>query len=664
MADREIKLDLLATDKTGPATRKAAENLDDVADAADRASDANETLSDKAGNAAKSAEELGDSTEDTSKKTDDFGKKSSSTADHVAKLSKEIESTEGQLKQLHREFAATDDAAQRIDLSRTIRKTEGDLRRLNKSHGVLAALLPSPAEIVQETAKVGKAVGEGVTESTESAMEGLSKAITPVLVGVGIAAAPLIGAAISAAIIGGAGVGGVIGGALLASKDPRVQAAGKELGSSLLNRLEIRANVFVDPVLAGIKQIEAGFDGASDDIGRIFANTSKFVQPLTAGVVSFLQHVTHGIADLTDSAGPVIDVISHGIDGLGQAIEGVFEDLKDNGVDAAVALDSVFKTLEVTIMAVGGAINLLTETYGFLAQVGAFGQDAAQQYAVLSANAKIAAAATDDVADSTISLQEAGEGVSGVLTKMVDGMDAATKSGYGQRDAILALNSVLRAQTDPVFALLDAQGRLRQATEDATKATREHGRNSDEAKEALRREASAILEVQGRAGELGDAFNGKLTPALRQTLRDGGLTERQIRDLEKQFAAAKKSGDKFAKDYNATATLRVRVFGLAAANAALATAQALSGYRAAGGPVKAGHAYVVGEHRAEVFVPDRDGTIVPSVDQYSATGGGGRSGGGGALAARVTFDVTGGESRLKAMVREWINNGDIALTAG
>lgn len=46
-----------------------------------------------------------------------------------------------------------------------------------------------------------------------------------------------------------------------------------------------------------------------------------------------------------------------------------------------------------------------------------------------------------------------------------------------------------------------------------------------------------------------------------------------------------------------------------------------AGFRALGGPVSAGHAYVVGERRPELFVPDRDGTIVPSVPQAQAAGG-------------------------------------------
>lgn len=53
-----------------------------------------------------------------------------------------------------------------------------------------------------------------------------------------------------------------------------------------------------------------------------------------------------------------------------------------------------------------------------------------------------------------------------------------------------------------------------------------------------------------------------------------------------------------------------------------AAGSAFDGYRAAGGPVRRGRAYVVGEHRAEVFEPGEDGYVYPSVDSYEHGRGG------------------------------------------
>lgn len=61
--------------------------------------------------------------------------------------------------------------------------------------------------------------------------------------------------------------------------------------------------------------------------------------------------------------------------------------------------------------------------------------------------------------------------------------------------------------------------------------------------------------------------------------------------------------------------------------------------RAVGGPVRKNQPYVVGEHRAELFIPNQDGTIMPSIPK--AMGGSG-SGGGGTQTLRI--EIAAGDS--------------------
>jgi hypothetical protein len=64
----------------------------------------------------------------------------------------------------------------------------------------------------------------------------------------------------------------------------------------------------------------------------------------------------------------------------------------------------------------------------------------------------------------------------------------------------------------------------------------------------------------------------------------------------------------------------------------------LAGFRAEGGPVGAGGAYVVGEKGPELFVPNSSGSIVPN----GAMGGGGSGGG---ASVNVTYNIASGVSR-------------------
>lgn len=133
--------------------------------------------------------------------------------------------------------------------------------------------------------------------------------------------------------------------------------------------------------------------------------------------------------------------------------------------------------------------------------------------------------------------------------------DAAADAVRGERDALAQLGEHLRAETDPVFGLLTAQEKLAEAQKAAAKATKEHGKNSVEAKTAQRELALAAIELETQTGKLGDSFDGKMTPALRATLKAAGVTDKEIKGLEAQFAEAKKEGDKFAKKYAADVTL-------------------------------------------------------------------------------------------------------------
>lgn len=310
------------------------------------------------------------------------------------------------------------------------------------------------SDIIGNGSKIGALFGENIAKGLSRA----APAMAPVLAGVAIAAAPVIGASIAGAIIGGAGLGGVIGGVILASRDPRVKAAGSELGNNVLNTLQTRAAVFVEPVLEGIQTIQRGFDAVGDDIGRIFNNTSKFVKPLVQGATFAFQKITQAVAKLTDAAGPVIDVISNGIANLGVAIGDVFADLADDGVSAATALNQVFQVVEFTIRGVGAAINALTETYGVLAKAGAFGRDAQLEYIRLEANAKLAAAANKELGTSFGGVGAAGRNLASAIAGVVSAMgDLVSKN----RD------------------LYASQTSASEAIANASKAIRENGRTLD-----------------------------------------------------------------------------------------------------------------------------------------------------------------------------------------
>lgn len=264
--------------------------------------------------------------------------------------------------------------------------------------------------------KIGALFGENIASSLSK----MAPAVTPVLAGVAIAAAPVIGASIAAAVIGGSAGLGILGGVALAAKSPQVAARASALGDTIMGGLRSRSAVFIEPVLQSLDLVESRWGSIGANIGRLFANTARYVKPLTDGITYAVDQVSDLVARLSDvgTAGPVIEAIAQGIAGLGTAINDAFSDLEDNGVDAAVAITQVFQVLQAAIRATGMAINFLTETYGVLAQLGLFGRRAQEEYFRLSANAKLAADSNQDVVQSLEAVNSAGQGVAGVIANL------------------------------------------------------------------------------------------------------------------------------------------------------------------------------------------------------------------------------------------------------
>lgn len=320
-------------------------------------------------------------------------------------------------------YTASDRTGPAADsVARRATKTQDKIRR--EQDKAQKDFLKHADEIAGAGSKIGVLFGENVASSFTK----MGPALTPVLAGVAIASAPLIGATIAGAIIGGAGIGGVIGGVLLAAKSPEVKARADSLGQTIMGGLRARAAVFIDPVLDSMDIIENRWGSIGGNVGRIFNNSAQYVKPLTLGVTYAVDKVTALVAKLTDvgTAGPVIESISMGIAGLGEEIDDAFSRLTDNGVDAAVALQLVFAVLQGTIRATGVIINGLTETFGTMAKFGLLGQRAQQEYFRLSANAKLAADSGVAVADSLRGVNSAGEGAAAVIVKLAEGTERLT----------------------------------------------------------------------------------------------------------------------------------------------------------------------------------------------------------------------------------------------
>ncbi|WP_433114299.1 hypothetical protein [Micromonospora sp. CA-246542] len=295
---------------------------------------------------------------------EDLGKDMKATAHDAARLDKEIAGAENGLKDLAVQFARTSDAAERMDISKAMRKQQSELHKLTKAKSFIEE--GSEAASGFAASFVGR-IGPLVAKAP------LGPAGAVLGAGLAAAALPTIAAGIAGAVVGGVGLGGVIGGLALAGKDSRVQAAGRDLKDAVLGDLEEFSSVFVGPAVQGIGIIRGAWAEVTDEVEDSFGSAAKYVTPLARGVAGLLREVAPGVRDAMQSAGPVIREISAGLPRVGRALSEMFSTFADNADEGASAIRYLFMVVEGGIGAVTTTVDVFSSLYRTLLDIGEAG---------------------------------------------------------------------------------------------------------------------------------------------------------------------------------------------------------------------------------------------------------------------------------------------------
>lgn len=600
---RELILDLLARNKMGQATGSAAKDLDKVGDAASRSSKKADAFGKSTIMAGQGAEQLGDSSQEARK--------------HVDKLDDEIRKVDQDLVFLAASFAAASTAAEKLDISKGIRKAENDLRRLEKSKGILESILPEeiPAAQVQKfTTKLASSISSSLAGAPPLAIAGTI---------LGAAMAPTLAAGIAGAVVGGVGVGGIIGGIAVVAKDPAIADHAKRIGQNFTKNINAEAKTaFTGPVKDSLSALEALAARSAPKIGKIFDNSAPGVRVFTEALSRSADALLDSAVAASSKSGPAMEALGRIVQGTSENVGKFITMLASHSEEGASALDDLNMGLQNTISTVGAVVHALATAKGALddtdnsidkfryslednvswMDITADGYKKGSEAAKLYRDGVIGAAGSVNDYDHYLA------GATERTNKLATSHDNAARAAKGERDALVQLSNELRAQTDPVFGLRNAQDDLAKKQRAAADATNKHGSNSREARRALRDLAESALDLQGKVGALGSTFNGRMTPALRNTLRAAGLTENQMDALEREFRNAKAAADRYAKTYRATVvttykTNRENFVGPVAPGSPYSK-------RASGGPVSRGTPYLVGEHGPELMVPTAAGRVM------------------------------------------------------
>ena len=373
-----------------------------------------------------------------------------------------------------------------------------------------------------EMAAAGKVAASGASSTLTSLGDigkNLKGSLLPIAIGAGAAFAPVIGAAVGAAVIGAVGAGGIVGGIVLASKDVRVDAAWRALGSSLGKQLSDDSSVFVGPLLGAADQFEASFRRVEPGISRIFTNLSRSVGPLAGGTGGFVEKLAPGLERLSEAAGPFFEEFGRDLPELGDAIGDFSTSIADAGPEITQFLHTAMDDIGEFVRETGDLINVLANIN----------------------------AAMDDFSHQQGNVFSPMNGMSPADMRRL--WDGATGSGLSAR-AIGPLpdkESLLRPNdmSDVLNQMTSTAKQWKQAMEDATRAVKQQ----DDALHALANTVNGSISAEVAWEQAWDdltdavAANGHTLDAHTQAGRDNlAVVEASISAADRTYTANRNAG--------------------------------------------------------------------------------------------------------------------------
>ncbi|MBG6070062.1 hypothetical protein [Micromonospora ureilytica] len=486
-----------------------------------------------------SVEDLGGASEKASQEAEQLGDELSEMARDARRLDAQIDETRDGIRELARQIAATSDEASRADLSKKLKVDQAGLRRnLN-----LRKLMEVEAEDAASgfAARFGGRIGPLMASAPIASGAGAAGAA------LGLAMAPTLSAALSGAVVGGAAGAGIVGGVILAARDARVQAAGKDLGGFILGDLEKRAAGFTPVVLDSIDDIRAGWGALGPDLSRIF-NSSRLVEPLVAGLVSGGQKLVGGIADAVDNADAPVAAFGTLLDGVGDAAGDAFTTLSQDADEGASAIEDLTTAVTSFIRVSAAIVHAGATVKGWTDQVDT-AIDRGRYW----------------IEDSSyISEALARQGIQLDIT--ADGFKAGTAEAEAYRaategTATAADFATLKAagMTDAQVAAADASGTFRAKTEEVNGALGANG-------ESYRNTTQSIEEFNAKLAEAFELQNKGTSANLSAEQANLRLEEA----IDKATAAGKANNDGISTNTERGRANREALLGIAGAAATAA----------------------------------------------------------------------------------------------
>lgn len=378
------------------------------------------------------------------------------------------------------------------------------------------------------TASLAEALDDGISALPAEVKAAL---IIGLVASLPIVGALLTGAVSAALILGFAGVG-----VLIAAQFEDVREAGARLSSDLRNLLVRAGESFVEPVLNAIESIRSRFGRLEPAFEELFATASKFIDPVTDALLSFVEGALPGLQKALEAVLPLLPDLVTGAALLGEAIGVALQTITESE-GAEESLQTLLGAIIGLVIVTGGLVRILTDAYDILLTLSGI--------RLLTEGETTGTIRMKDAATELIIAQEGVIAATKAEEKAFREQERATKA------AKKALDDYINAQ----FAFVHSEIDFERALDDLTTAVKEHGKSLNIEEENGRKVAEAILRGLKTARQVRDdaIASGKKTDAeaealyqkelarLRKRATDLGIAKTAFDELAASVAAANKS---------------------------------------------------------------------------------------------------------------------------
>lgn len=372
-------------------------------------------------------------------------------------------------------------------------------------------------------------IASSLASALDDGISALPTEVKAAIVGGALLAAPTLGAILGAAVATGLGLAVAGIGVLLAAQFEEVRERASLFGEEVRNLLSVSAQSFGPVVIDALTMIQNKIESLLPVLERIFGAASKFIEPLTAGLLAGLEAFVNALDEAIPNLQPFIETFSLGLQSTLEVVSEGLRRLASTGEAGTQALEDLFLIVNSLIGAFFGFIELLTFVNQLFHQLLNIAQEMSPLLALIVGLIRKEIPSAEGAL--IVSNFEA--------TDSFEGLVAATKE---EEKAAKALIKSMEGLVDAMYENIQVDIDFERSLDRITESLEENGKTLDIHKEKGRQnvesfisglkdaEARALnrLQVQGYTTQQASALYNEEIAQLRRLGKEAGISDAEF----------------------------------------------------------------------------------------------------------------------------------------